>query len=163
MSQAVGHFDCYPNGGEHMPGCDKNIVSQIIGLDGIWEGTQDFLVCSHRRSYQYYAYSILIPGGFVGYKCHSTEDFVAGKCFPCPTGGCPVMGHHSPTFKAPAGTVNMKFYLNTGDARPFMRWRYRVTVTITGDQDVSGTLRVSLYGTKGNTRQHEIANRVIPL
>ncbi|XP_041124925.1 inactive pancreatic lipase-related protein 1-like [Polyodon spathula] len=157
MSQAVGHLDFYPNGGEHMPGCDKNIISQIVDLDGIWEGTRDFVACNHLRSYKYYADSILNPDGFVGYKCNSMEDFVAGKCFPCPIGGCPVMGHHSPTFKVPAGVENMKFYLNTGDVRPFMRWRYRVTVTIIGDRGVSGTLKVSLYGTKGNTRQHEIA------
>ncbi|RXM99205.1 Inactive pancreatic lipase-related protein 1 [Acipenser ruthenus] len=157
MSQAVGHLDFYPNGGEQMPGCEKNIVSQIVDLDGIWEGTRDFVACNHLRSYKYYADSILNPGGFVGYKCNSTEDFVVGRCFPCPTEGCPVMGHHSIAFKALAGTENMKFYLNTGDARPFMRWHYKVTVTITGDRDVSGTLKVSLYGTKGNTRQHEIA------
>ncbi|MGH0136367.1 UNVERIFIED_CONTAM: hypothetical protein FKN15_060966 [Acipenser sinensis] len=156
MSQPVGHLDFYPNGGKQMPGCNKNVISQIIGLDGIWEGTRDFVGCNHMRAYKYYADSILNPGGFVGYKCNSTEDFVAGKGFPCPTEGCPVMGHHSIRFKARVGTENMKFYLNTGDARPFMRWRYKVTVTITGDRDVLGTLKVSLYGTKGNTRQHEI-------
>lgn len=38
MSQAVGHLDFYPNGGESMPGCEKNIISQIVDIDGIWEG-----------------------------------------------------------------------------------------------------------------------------
>lgn len=38
MSQAVGHLDFYPNGGEFMPGCKKNPISQIVDIDGIWEG-----------------------------------------------------------------------------------------------------------------------------
>lgn len=38
MSTAIGHLDFYPNGGKEMPGCGKNPVSQIVDLDGIWEG-----------------------------------------------------------------------------------------------------------------------------
>lgn len=38
MSPAIGHLDFYPNGGVEMPGCEKNAVSQIVDLDGIWEG-----------------------------------------------------------------------------------------------------------------------------
>lgn len=38
MSQNVGHLDFFPNGGKEMPGCQKNILSQIVDIDGIWEG-----------------------------------------------------------------------------------------------------------------------------
>lgn len=38
MSQTVGHLDFFPNGGVEMPGCQKNILSQIVDIDGIWEG-----------------------------------------------------------------------------------------------------------------------------
>jgi len=38
MSTAIGHLDFYPNGGKQMPGCGKNLISEIIDLNGIWEG-----------------------------------------------------------------------------------------------------------------------------
>lgn len=38
MSQVVGHLDFFPNGGKEMPGCQKNALSQIVDIDGIWEG-----------------------------------------------------------------------------------------------------------------------------
>ena len=37
-SQLMGHLDFFPNGGEKMPGCKKNALSQIVDLDGIWSG-----------------------------------------------------------------------------------------------------------------------------
>lgn len=43
MSQTVGHLDFFPNGGIEMPGCQKNILSQIVDIDGIWEGKN----CAH--------------------------------------------------------------------------------------------------------------------
>lgn len=39
MSQKVGHLDFFPNGGKEMPGCQKNILSTIVDINGIWEGT----------------------------------------------------------------------------------------------------------------------------
>jgi hypothetical protein len=38
MSQAIGHLDFFPNSGKEMPGCQRNILSQIVDIDGIWEG-----------------------------------------------------------------------------------------------------------------------------
>ncbi|TSK22813.1 Inactive pancreatic lipase-related protein 1 [Bagarius yarrelli] len=157
MSQAVGHLDFFPNGGESMPGCDKNIISQIVDIDGIWEGTRDFVACNHLRSYKYYNDSILNPAGFLGYPCADQKMFESGQCFPCAsTSSCPFMGHHADKFKVPNGVKHMKFHLNTGDAKPFARYRYRVTVTIDGSRSNLGYFKVALYGTNGNTRQYQI-------
>ncbi|KAJ8418287.1 hypothetical protein AAFF_G00139960 [Aldrovandia affinis] len=163
MSQAIGHLDFYPNGGEHMPGCDKNIISEIVDIDGIWEGTRDFVACNHLRSYKYYSDSILHPEGFTGYPCHDGDVFDSGRCFPCADGACPLMGHHADKFRRPSGAEKMQFYLNTGDARPFGRYRYKVTITITGDRALllTGSMSVALYGTKGNTRQYRIKKGIL--
>ncbi|KAG2462913.1 LIPR1 protein, partial [Polypterus senegalus] len=131
MSQAVGHLDFYPNGGEQMPGCGKNVASQIVDIDGIWEGTRDFVACNHLRSYKYYADSILNPDGFLGYRCPTVEAFEAGNCFPCPTKGCPMMGHYAPQVRPATNAEQFKFFLNTGEARPFTRVHLKRTKQVT--------------------------------
>ncbi|XP_030060612.1 pancreatic triacylglycerol lipase-like [Microcaecilia unicolor] len=155
MSQAVGHLDFYPNGGEYMPGCKKNVISQIVDIDGIWEGTRDFVACNHLRSYKYYSDSIISPDGFIGYHSPTYESFTSGTGFPCPSGGCPRMGHFANTFRG-VTSVSQKFYLNTGDAKDFSRWRYKVSVTISGSHSVQGYFNIALYGNNGSTRQYQI-------
>ncbi|XP_055976711.1 pancreatic triacylglycerol lipase [Sorex fumeus] len=155
MSQTVGHMDFFPNGGEEMPGCQKNILSQIVDIEGIWEGSRDFFACNHLRSYKYYADSILYPDGFSGYSCASYNIFKANKCFPCPAGGCPQMGHYADRFVGKTNAEFQKFYLNTGDASHFARWRYKVTITLSGKK-VTGHALVSLFGSNGNSKQYEI-------
>ncbi|XP_020843816.1 pancreatic triacylglycerol lipase-like [Phascolarctos cinereus] len=155
MSQLVGHLDFFPNGGEEMPGCQKNILSEIVDINGIWEGTRNFAACNHLRSYKYYADSILNPDGFSGYPCASYKDFEANKCFPCPSGGCPQMGHYADRFAGKTTSVGQVFYLNTGDASNFARWRYKITVTLSGTK-VTGKAIVSLFGSNGNSRQYDI-------
>ncbi|XP_012873228.1 PREDICTED: pancreatic triacylglycerol lipase-like [Dipodomys ordii] len=155
MSQMVGHLDFFPNGGKEMPGCQKNPLSQIVDIDGIWEGSRDFVACNHLRSYKYYADSILNPTGFAGFSCSSYNDFTANKCFPCAHGGCPQMGHYADRFSGKTNGVYQKFYLNTGDKSNFARWRYQVAVTLSGKQ-VTGHILVSLFGNGGNSQQYEI-------
>ncbi|XP_049711223.1 pancreatic triacylglycerol lipase-like [Elephas maximus indicus] len=155
MSQTVGHLDFFPNGGLEMPGCKKNILSQIVDIDGIWSGLRDYVSCNHLRSYKYYSDSILNPDGFAGFSCSSYSDFTANKCFPCPSEGCPQMGHYADRFPGKTSGEGLEFYLNTGDASNFARWRYRVTVTLSGAK-VTGHVLVSLFGDKGNSSQYEI-------
>ncbi|XP_005387964.1 PREDICTED: pancreatic triacylglycerol lipase-like [Chinchilla lanigera] len=155
MSQTVGHLDFFPNGGVEMPGCQKNIISQIVDIDGIWEGTRDFVACNHLRSYKYYTDSIVNPSGFSGFSCSSYNDFSANKCFPCTSGECPQMGHYADRFPGKTSGVGRKFYLNTGDSSNFARWRYRVAVTLSGKQ-VTGYVLVSLLGNGGTSKQYQI-------
>ncbi|XP_040847707.1 pancreatic lipase-related protein 2-like isoform X2 [Ochotona curzoniae] len=156
MSQKVGHLDFFPNGGKHMPGCRKNILSTIIDVDGIWEGTHNFVACNHLRSYKYYASSILQPDGFLGYPCASYKEFEENGCFPCPPEGCPQMGHFADQFQGKNSTVEQAFFLNTGSRGNFTRWRYRVLVTLSGKRKLNGYIRVALYGRDRNSRQYEI-------
>ncbi|XP_036591713.1 inactive pancreatic lipase-related protein 1-like [Trichosurus vulpecula] len=154
-TQPVGHLDFFPNGGEEMPGCKKNILSQIVDIDGIWSGTRDFVACNHLRSYKYYSDSILNPDGFTAFPCASYKAFTAGSCFPCPDTGCPQMGHYADKYAGKTSQEEQKFFLNTGDASDFARWRYKVSVTLSG-RTVIGQVKVALYGSNGNTRQYDI-------
>ncbi|NXJ89975.1 LIPR2 protein, partial [Corythaixoides concolor] len=156
ISTAIGHLDFYPNGGEEMPGCDKNALSQIVDIDGIWEGTRDFVACNHLRSYKYYSDSIIYSDGFLGYSCDSYDDFETESCFPCPEEGCPNMGHFADKFKSQINNDTVKLYLNTAESKDFPLWRYKVTVTLSGTRKVSGYVNIALYGSDGNTRQHQV-------
>lgn len=156
MSQKVGHLDFYPNGGKHMPGCQKNILSTIVDVNGLWSGTRDFFACNHLRSYKYYASSILHPDGFLGYPCASYSEFEKNMCFPCPAGGCPKMGHFADQFQGKSSAVGQTFFLNTGGTGNFTRWRYRVSVTLSGKKKVSGYIRIALFGSNGNSKQYQI-------
>ncbi|XP_066457494.1 pancreatic triacylglycerol lipase-like [Eleutherodactylus coqui] len=155
MSQLVGHLDFFPNGGEEMPGCQKNALSQIVDIDGIWQGTRDFVACNHLRGYKYYTESIRTPDAFAGFPSSSYNSFKSGSGFPCPSGGCPLMGHYADSY---TGSISpgQKFYLNTGEQSSYGRWRYKVTVQIDGPLNVQGYFHVSLFGSKGNTRQYEV-------
>ncbi|KAF6110776.1 pancreatic lipase [Phyllostomus discolor] len=159
-SQISGHLDFFPNGGIHMTGCKKNILSQIVDIDGIWEGSRDFVACNHLRSYKYYTDSILNPGGFAGYPCGSYEAFTENKCFPCPSEGCPQMGHYADRFPGKTKEVGQTFYLNTGDLGSFSRWRYKVVVVLSGKR-VRGHVLVSLFGDQGNSKQYEVFKGVL--
>ncbi|KAF5928060.1 hypothetical protein HPG69_015326, partial [Diceros bicornis minor] len=81
--------------------------------------------------------------------------FGLNQCFPCPSEGCPQMGHYADRFRGRTSAEGQVFYLNTGDASNFARWRYKVNVTLSGKK-VTGHVLVSLFGDKGNSRQYDI-------
>ncbi|XP_043841821.1 pancreatic lipase-related protein 2-like [Dromiciops gliroides] len=156
MSQTVGHLDFFPNGGKHMPGCQKNALSTIVDINGIWQGAVNFVACNHLRCLDYYSKSILQPDGFVGYSCTSYEVFNSDGCFPCQAEGCPRMGHYADQFKDKTKALGQKFFLNTGDSGNFTRWRYGVSVILSGEKNLSGHIKIAMYGSNGISRQYDI-------
>lgn len=58
---AIGKADFYPNGGQKQLGC-------ITGT------------CSHLRSYEYFAESIVSDKGFFGKKCKNYQEAIDGVC-----------------------------------------------------------------------------------
>ncbi|KAG8435841.1 hypothetical protein GDO86_013695, partial [Hymenochirus boettgeri] len=153
--QLSGHLDFFPNGGKQMAGCNKSTVSTLLEVGGLWEGSRDVVGCNHFRSYKYYTESILTPEGFIGYPSPSYEAFKNGVGFPCPSTGCPLMGHYANRYSREKSS-GQSFFLNTGAEKPFARWRYKVTITTTGTIHFMGSIRVSLLSLKSKTKEHEI-------
>nr|XP_060624478.1 pancreatic lipase-related protein 2-like [Anolis sagrei ordinatus] len=151
---AVGDLDFYPNGGMIMPGCNNEIteLSEYDHEDFIRE-TPRAGNCHHSRSHEYYLYSILYPNGFLGYPCKSYESFQEGNCFPCPKGGCPMMGHYADRFRHKV-KKNTKYYLNTGATEPFTSWRYKISVKLYGN--ARGLINIIFHGKDEYTKEYQI-------
>ncbi|KAM3838094.1 inactive pancreatic lipase-related protein 1-like [Diretmus argenteus] len=153
MSEAIGHVDFYPNGGELMPGCSKN-KGKPTDLDAIWEGTKKFDACNHVRAYQYFEESLIKSRGFVAYPCSDKDTFAAGKCFPC-ADKCPLMGLSADKHTVTEGVNN--FFLTTGNATPFGRYSYRATVTLDGPVWPNpGFMYLALVGGDEVTQEHQL-------
>ncbi|XP_051937153.1 inactive pancreatic lipase-related protein 1-like [Hippocampus zosterae] len=156
MSQPIGHIDFYPNGGELMPGCKAN-KGNPKDLDAIWEGTNRFDACNHIRAYQYYEESILKSQGFVGFPCSDAATFAAGKCFPCADDKCPLMGLYADRFPLTNTTSQTKYFLNTGNAKPFARYSYNLKLTLDGPSwSNPGFMYVALAGQSGSTKEYRL-------
>lgn len=63
FSDDLGHADYYPNGGDKQAGCGLDLAG----------------ICSHGRSYEYYAESIL-SSNFVALSCDNYDDYSNGNC-----------------------------------------------------------------------------------
>ncbi|XP_058816211.1 pancreatic lipase-related protein 2-like [Topomyia yanbarensis] len=63
----LGHVDFYPNGGRaHQPGCGG--MNDITGA------------CSHGRSYEYYAESIVNRNAFMAFPCGNVKEYKRNNC-----------------------------------------------------------------------------------
>ncbi|XP_012543587.2 pancreatic lipase-related protein 2 isoform X2 [Monomorium pharaonis] len=94
----IGHADFYPNGGTfRQPGCPV-FSSQT---------------CSHGRSHQFFAESIVHPDGFVAVQCSNWMDFQLGKCSDSSNSSTALMGEFINT------DVQGIFYLQTNAQPPF--------------------------------------------
>ncbi|KAL3868059.1 hypothetical protein ACJMK2_040897 [Sinanodonta woodiana] len=161
MIQPVGHVDYYPNSGMNQPGCDKDPITTLRIEGDIYNGVKQFVACNHLRSYDYFTESINSACPFEGYRCNSYDDFKRGVCMPCSDGGCGYMGFHADRVKPPAGTTNVKYFLDTGDSKPFCRYHYQIKVSfasVSGSRSERGKLTVNLMGSNGQLGEKVLTN-----
>ncbi|XP_014205770.1 pancreatic triacylglycerol lipase-like [Copidosoma floridanum] len=92
LSQTIGHYDFYPNGGHKQPGCWMNH-------------------CAHSRSYELYAESIFSRDGFYANWCSSLNFDVEGNC----NNNTVKMDENLRTQNAKEGI----YYLETSDSFPY--------------------------------------------
>ncbi|XP_075071692.1 pancreatic lipase-related protein 2-like isoform X2 [Mixophyes fleayi] len=141
IKQLVGHIDFFLNGGERMPGCSGQQLTDIFKAPTLVTAARDVFLCSHVASYYVFLATILNPDGFMGYCATNYASFQAGAQFPCPNGSCSLMGYY--TEAGNAGTCRT-YYLNTGPRSDYERWRYNVTIETTGDVKHHGSLAITL-------------------
>jgi len=162
INQVSGHIDFWPNDGIAQPGCDQNILSTIVGVDGVVEGAQDFVACNHLRVIDFYMESITSSCPFSGNPCVSYQDYLNGKCNDCTNGNCVSMGYHSKdsiSTAMAASNVQPNNYLQTGSMAPFGEWMAYVTVNLGLSSDgFDGNLFLTLYGPSSNTEQEQLSN-----
>ncbi|XP_040292473.1 pancreatic lipase-related protein 2-like [Bufo bufo] len=160
MSQTVGHLDFFPNGGRQMPGCKKNQVISHVNIDDVTPVINELVCCNHMRSYQYYTESIRSPDGFIGFPSSSYDEYLGGAGFPCPSGGCPWMGHYADQYRGITSNTQT-FYLNTGERNSFSRWRYMASVQTAGNSKILGNIAISVQGSNGKTSEYTISRGII--
>uniref|UniRef100_K7FB34 Triacylglycerol lipase n=1 Tax=Pelodiscus sinensis TaxID=13735 RepID=K7FB34_PELSI len=133
MVNTTGHLDFYPNGGTIMPGCNdrRTPVEKRDHIHNfVFTGASNS--CHHSRSHQFYFQSILHPKGFLAYPCSRYDFFQLGLCFPCPSEGCPMMGHYADQFPAKLEKIHQKYFLNTGADPPFTSWSHSISLKLSG-------------------------------
>lgn len=64
FSEALGHADYWPNGGQNQPACPGVDVAGV---------------CNHALAYEYFAESVK-TGHFEAWSCSSFKDFVKSAC-----------------------------------------------------------------------------------
>lgn len=102
LKEPVGHADFYPNHGTHQPGC--HVAKPTIPV-----------LCSHARSYIYYAESITYYKGdqeFLAKECIDHSEIDAGTCSGNATA---VMGEYTPL----NNSTRKMFFLMTNKNSPY--------------------------------------------
>ncbi|XP_050698738.1 pancreatic lipase-related protein 2-like isoform X2 [Eriocheir sinensis] len=93
-ADALGHVDFYPNGGHHQAGCQGSAAAFIQRRENVAGGVLSYIGCSHQRSTEFFAESILNSKcQFQGVECTSWEHYKAGGCWGCDGGRCQAMGY----------------------------------------------------------------------
>eukprot|EP00088_Acartia_fossae_P063703 TRINITY_DN7785_c0_g1_i5.p1 TRINITY_DN7785_c0_g1~~TRINITY_DN7785_c0_g1_i5.p1 ORF type:complete len:358 (-),score=46.80 TRINITY_DN7785_c0_g1_i5:28-1080(-) len=108
---AIGHYDFFPAGGSHQPGCTDLCVVTACNENDI----NDLIKggCSHSRAVEYFVESVNLSSAtsFMAWQCDSWESFQRGEC--CQSQFAH-MGLHLDRY-SPEGV----YYLMTAEEAPF--------------------------------------------
>merc|ERR1712168_1615587 len=107
----IGHYDFFPAGGSHQPGC-----TDVCVLGSCTENDINDLIlggCSHSRAVTYFIESVTLSSSssFMSWKCDSWELFQQGQCCQAQFAH---MGLHLDRYN-PEGS----YYLMTAEEAPF--------------------------------------------
>ncbi|XP_076818976.1 pancreatic triacylglycerol lipase-like [Clavelina lepadiformis] len=165
INQVSGIVDFWPNDGIQQPGCDQNAISTIVGIEGIADGTRNFVACNHMRAIHFFIESIGTNCPFTGNECTSYGDYRAGKCLTCPSGKCTSMGYGSIKNKNVILQSDQGHnFLQTAPFSPYCEYMTYVQVTLGSNSDgVSGKLYLTLYGSSSNTEQVQLSDEDVSL
>ncbi|XP_003744753.1 pancreatic triacylglycerol lipase [Galendromus occidentalis] len=171
MDLAVGDVDFYPNGGQHMPGCNLNDRFVRIQDKNILEGIRTVAACNHMRAIDYVIQflensvvnSTCTP---IAFACQNYEIFERGYCSDCGSDGsrCAVMSlddanHNGGLRKKSNDPVRM--YFKTGPKSPFCLHHYNIEMKMLRDpkkrlQEVSGDVTIEIAMARGISRKFEL-------
>ncbi|XP_017778462.1 PREDICTED: pancreatic triacylglycerol lipase [Nicrophorus vespilloides] len=147
MTEAIGHVDFYPNGGNDQPGCSKSVLQYAVEFGGLVNGIKKFVSCNHVRSHLLMAESINTKCSFVSISCKSYDDFKEGRCFECNRNGqqCLKMGfnsqkHYEAAVRAKRVDPNngLILYSMTGSSSPFCKAHYKISVLVSDGTESRG-------------------------
>ncbi|XP_013784852.1 pancreatic triacylglycerol lipase-like isoform X2 [Limulus polyphemus] len=157
-TEAVGHIDFYPNGGDYQPGCLLDPISTLF-TQGFEQGIRRIAACDQMRAIDYFLEAIdgenCTP---VGVACDSWENYLDGKCTDCGEDGqnCIMIGPEAEIFRKFKDKKNgKKFYLKTSSTKPYCLHAYQIQVSLVEENDIPrqrGELHVTVNGEKGNWR-----------
>lgn len=115
-SDASGHLDFWPNGGESQPQCQffKNAQRdrRRMGDKVIRIG------CDHGAAVEYYKISINSACSFTAKPCYSYSSYTSGRCTSCFGNPCPIMGYRAVEFKN-YDYRNYRLFLKTNKKYPY--------------------------------------------
>ncbi|XP_076335858.1 pancreatic triacylglycerol lipase-like isoform X2 [Tachypleus tridentatus] len=157
-TEAVGHIDFYPNGGDNQPGCLSDAINTLF-TQGFEQGLRRLAACDQMRAIDYFLEAIdddnCAP---VGVACDSWENYLEGKCTDCGENGqnCIMIGPETEHFRKFKDDKNGKrFYLKISSTKPYCLHDYQIQVNLVEGNNIPrqrGELHVTVNGEKGHWR-----------
>lgn len=161
----AGHYNFYPNGGAHQPGCrvaGREEVSFTPSSENLFRYLD---ACSHIRS----AWLVqsedtsLDECQSIAYQCSSYQNFQQGQCGECRPGvyDCkPLFGFFDTwlEFDPPRSpNQSISYYVDTSDRPNYCIHHYQLIIVTGPDtEQFHGNLKVELFGKKRNLEEFNL-------